>query len=161
MNRHILLPHSPACKQRSRGVTLIELMITVAIVAIIAAIAIPSYTNYVLRAHRTEAKSALLSMAAMQERVYSTNNAYTNDPSKLGYSPTTFPVTGLPVGSGYYTVSLAAGPNAATTTAPATYTLQATAVGGQAADTACTSYTIDQSGTQGSGGTDTAANCWK
>ena len=113
-----------------RGVTLIELLITVAIVAIIAAVAIPSYNNYVLRAHRTEAKSALLSMAAAEERFYSTNNAYTNDPSKLGYTPTTFSPPVI-VGNGYYSISQS-NLAAATTTLPATYTLTATAIGGQA-----------------------------
>ena len=160
MNRHNKNPSSGAGKRRARGVTLIELLITVAIVAIIAAIAIPSYNNYVLRAHRTEAKSALLSMAAAEERFYSTNNAYTNDPSKLGYTPASFSPA-VVVGNGYYSVSLIAGPTAATTTTPATYTLQAAAINSQTADTACTAYTIDQSGTQGSAGTDTAANCWK
>ena len=101
MNRHNKNPSSGAGKRRARGVTLIELLITVAIVAIIAAIAIPSYNNYVLRAHRTEAKSALLSMAAAEERFYSTNNAYTNDPSKLGYTPAAFSPA-VVVGNGYY-----------------------------------------------------------
>ena len=46
--------------QRKGGFTLIELMITVAIVAILAAIAYPSYTEYVRRAHRADIKTALL-----------------------------------------------------------------------------------------------------
>ena len=54
---------------RERGVTLIELMITVVIVAILAAIAYPSYTQYVLRSHRTAAKTALHDMASRQERL--------------------------------------------------------------------------------------------
>ena len=66
------------------------------------------------------------------------------------------------IGSGYYSVSIS-NVNPATATTQATYTLTATPVAGgsQTADTACTAYTIDQSGTQGSAGTDTAANCWK
>jgi type IV pilus assembly protein PilE len=133
-----------------RGVTLIELMITVVIVAIVAAIAIPSYSSYVLRSHRTEAKSALLSMAAMEERLYSTLNAYTTAPTQLGYTG------GLPVtvGSGYYTVNVT-GVTAATTVAPATYILTATAVGMQAVDTACATLTVDQTGTQTATGSPT------
>ena len=91
MNRHIQHLSSGAGKRRARGVTLIELLITVAIVAIIAAIAIPSYNTYVLRTHRTEAKSALLSMAAAEERFYSTHNAYTAMPTQLGYTGLRFP----------------------------------------------------------------------
>jgi type IV pilus assembly protein PilE len=149
MNRHI---------ENARGVTLIELLITVAIVAIIAAIAIPSYNSYVLRTHRTEAKSALLSMAAAEERFYSTQNAYTSVPTQLGYTGASFPIT---VGSLYYQVNIS-NVAAATTTAQATYTLTATPATGsmQSADTACTAFTIDQSGNQGSSGTDTTANCW-
>ena len=84
MNRHIQHLSSGAGKRRARGVTLIELLITVAIVAIIAAIAIPSYNTYVLRTHRTEAKSALLSMAAAEERLYSTLNAYSTTADAAG-----------------------------------------------------------------------------
>ena len=157
MNRHIQHPSSGARRRRARGVTLIELLITVAIVAIIAAIAIPSYNTYVLRTHRTEAKSALLSMAAAEERLYSTLNAYSTTPSQLGYTGA-FPIT---VGSGYYRVSIG-NVAAATTVLPATYTLTATAINSQTADTACLAYTIDQGGTQGiSSGTGTAAECWK
>ena len=63
------------------GFTLIELMITVAILAIIAAVAIPSYTSYVDRGKRAEARAALLDIAARQERFYSNNRQYAG---KLG-----------------------------------------------------------------------------
>jgi type IV pilus assembly protein PilE len=46
--------------QRMRGVTMIELLTVVAIVAILSSIAVVSYRNYVLRAHRTDATTALL-----------------------------------------------------------------------------------------------------
>jgi type IV pilus assembly protein PilE len=43
--------------QSSRGFTLIELMIAVVVTAILATIAVTSYSSFVLRAHRTEAKT--------------------------------------------------------------------------------------------------------
>ncbi|MEY4588764.1 MAG: hypothetical protein RL497_840, partial [Pseudomonadota bacterium] len=50
------------------GFTLIEVMVTVAIVAILAAIAIPSYSQYVQKTRRTDGQEKLLDMAAQQER---------------------------------------------------------------------------------------------
>ncbi|MDC9523698.1 prepilin-type N-terminal cleavage/methylation domain-containing protein, partial [Pseudoalteromonas sp. Angola-31] len=53
-----------------QGFTLIELMITVAIVGIIAAIAVPNYSEYIKRASRAEAASALLDAANKQEQYF-------------------------------------------------------------------------------------------
>ena len=88
------------------GFTLIELMITVAIVAIIAAVAIPSYTSYVDRGKRAEARTALLDIAARQERYYSNNRQYADQLSKLRMS-------GTKSENGYYTlqVTLPSGSN--------------------------------------------------
>jgi type IV pilus assembly protein PilE len=58
-------------RSRSTGFTLIELMITVAIVGILAAIAYPSYTEYVKRTHRAEIASLLTEQAQALERYYS------------------------------------------------------------------------------------------
>jgi type IV pilus assembly protein PilE len=156
MNRHIQHLSSGARKRRARGVTLIELLITVAIVSIIAAIAIPSYNTYILRTHRTEAKSALLNMASMEERLYSTTNFYTLNATQLGYAAAS-PI----VGSGYYQVSIG-NVQPATTTTQATYTLTATAINSQAADAACATLVVDQRGTQTATGSPTAnVDCWK
>jgi len=62
---------------RSRGLTLIELVVTVAIIAILATIAIPSYERYVSKARRAEAKGALLDLATHLERYYADNRTYT------------------------------------------------------------------------------------
>lgn len=82
MNRY------PDCSRRSagdklrtvlgatRGFTLIELMITVAIVAILAAIAIPSYQDSVWKGKRAEAKAAILKALQAEERYYTQNNRY-------------------------------------------------------------------------------------
>lgn len=59
-----------------QGFTLIEVMITVAIVAILSAIAIPAYSEYVLRARITEATNALSDMRLKMERFYQDNRRY-------------------------------------------------------------------------------------
>src|SRR5271155_3424454 len=83
-----------------QGFTLIELVITMVIVAILASIAIPAYNSYVLKSHRTEAKTALLDMASLEERYFTTQNVYSTTTTDLGYTGA-FPVT---VGNGYYQV---------------------------------------------------------
>lgn len=64
-------------RRRSAGFTLVEMIIVTAIIAILAAIAIPSYTNYVVRSSRSAAQSELLDLAAAQERIYLNSGAYT------------------------------------------------------------------------------------
>ncbi|WP_275407562.1 type IV pilin protein [Variovorax sp. WS11] len=65
-----------APRRRQRGFTLIEVMITVAIVAILAAVALPSYRDYVLRGQLVDATHALSAMRANMERFYLDNRTY-------------------------------------------------------------------------------------
>lgn len=58
------------------GFTLIEMMITVAIIAIIASLAYPSYSEYVAKSRRSEAKTVLLAAQQWMERFYSENFRY-------------------------------------------------------------------------------------
>lgn len=62
-----------------RGFTMVELVIVVAIIGVLASIVYPSYTNYVVRANRVDAKVALSTLAQLQERYYTENLAYTDD----------------------------------------------------------------------------------
>ena len=135
------------------GVTFIEILVTVAIVAILAAVAYPSYTNHVQKAHRIEAKSALLQIQVAQEKYFLQNNTYASSLSDLnigfsGSSPTT--------SGGYYTLSYSVG-------SPATsYTVTATATTLQSADTQCNSFTINETGSRtAKDNSNTASSeCW-
>jgi type IV pilus assembly protein PilE len=60
-----------------RGFTLIELMITVAIVAILAAVALPSYSAYVQRANITDAVKGLSEMRLKMEQYFQDNRSWT------------------------------------------------------------------------------------
>ena len=71
-----------------RGFTLIELMITVAVIGIIASIAIPQYNNYVRRSDRADAIAPMARIMEAQERYYADNVTYTTDLKELGYSST-------------------------------------------------------------------------
>jgi type IV pilus assembly protein PilE len=142
----------------SAGFSLIELMVTVVIVAILAAIAIPSYNAQILKSRRTDAKAALLDLAGREERYFSTNNGtYTAAAASLGYTGT-FPVN---IGSNYYQVNVPATTVVAgTTTTLASFIITATPINSQASDAGCTSFTIDSTGKQSATGSD-SANCWK
>lgn len=67
-----------------QGFTLVELMVTIAIVAILATIAIPRYSQYVQRADRSDAIAPMQSILNAQERFFLNNRQYTTDLSNLG-----------------------------------------------------------------------------
>lgn len=72
------------------GFTLVELLVTISIVAILASIAFPAYIDFVTRSNRTEAQRELLRLANLQEQFYVDNRKYTEDMKKLGLSADPF-----------------------------------------------------------------------
>ncbi len=71
---------------RARGFTLIEIMVTVAIVAILASVAIPTYQDQLRKARRSDGQSLLLDIAQQQERFLTANSTYTQSMNDLGYT---------------------------------------------------------------------------
>ena len=80
-------------RKRSKGFTLIELMIVVAIIAILAAIAIPQYKKFQLKAKTTEAKTNLGAIRTAEEAYAAENDVYIGAglaPGKSGSNPRNF-----------------------------------------------------------------------
>lgn len=71
-----------------KGFTLIELMITVAIMGILAAIALPSYQQYVIRANRSAAQSVMMDIANLEQQFLLANRAYANTATLVYALPT-------------------------------------------------------------------------
>ncbi|MNR82780.1 Fimbrial protein precursor [compost metagenome] len=71
----------PSEQRLSTGFTLIELMITVAIIGILAAVAIPAYSDYVTRARIPDATSALAAKRVQMEQFFQDNRSYANAPA--------------------------------------------------------------------------------
>ena len=124
-------------KCKIKGFTLIELMVTLAIFAIIVAIAYPSYVEQARKAKRADAKAGLTDVAQMLERCRTNTNTYVN----------CNPATSSP--EGLYSI-------AASNVTANTYTLTATAQGGQASDTYCASFVLTHTGQK----TATNTDCW-
>lgn len=61
---------------KNKGFSLIELMIVVAILGILAAVALPSYSSYVIRSKRTECRAAIMQVMQQQERYFTQQNVY-------------------------------------------------------------------------------------
>lgn len=143
--------------RRVKGFTLIELMITVAIIGIIAAIAYPSYQNSVIKSNRTQAQACILEAAQFMERFYTLNARYdqqrgTNPPVAVALN-----LSCINEISRNYVLGL-------DPLTENTYTLRAVPPDNsmqKVRDTRCGTLTYNHLGVKGvAGATGTAADCW-
>ncbi|MFO7905383.1 MAG: type IV pilin protein [Pirellulaceae bacterium] len=127
--------------KNTRGFTLIELMITIAILAIIVGIAVPAYQNQVEKTRRADAIAGLTQAAQQLERCFTRNNSYAD----CAYQ-TTSP-------DDYYLISRASD------SAGSTFALTATAdeTGPQKNDD-CSPFTLNHLGAKGA--ESTTDRCW-
>lgn len=143
--------------KQNTGFTLIELMITVAILGILTALTYPSYQSYVQKTLRTEAKTALMQAAQDLERCFTLNTSYSLDLNNDGTADSPAPcnvANSFTAPGGNYTIAV----NPRTRT---TYTLTASPVSGKptASDTKCTSFVLDSTGNKTATGTE-LSKCW-
>lgn len=128
----------------SSGFTLIEILITLAVIAILAAIAYPSFIAQIRKSRRTDATTALARIQMAQEKFRSNNTSYG-----------ILADLGVPAAStdGYYTLAVSG--NSATG-----YTATATPVAGksQAADSVCPTITVTVAAGNATYGP--VAGCW-
>ena len=151
---------------RQQGFTLLELVITVAIIGILTAIAYPSYVKSVQKGKRTDAKVELLRIAQMQEGYFAQNMSYAKNLTQLGLASDTISSEqdeyDLTVGT------VTPGNCTGTSAIPSclSYRLDATpaSTSAQVHDTHCPKFTLSSTGQKGTSASATAAEikkCWR
>lgn len=128
------------------GFTLIEVLVSLAIIGILVTIAYPSYEHYLIKSRRTESQVALLNVANRLERYYLQENTY------AGATLTALGVNTL-TDSGYYQLTLS-------NLSDHSYTATALPQGSQTKDQACASLSLNQLGEKLSTGTAPTSECW-
>lgn len=126
---------------RARGFTLLELMITVAVIALLAAIAYPAYTQQLVRSRRAAAQAVLSDLAQREQQYLMDNRSFASLPSDLK-----LPIP--PEVQSFYTLQISVSPSL-----PPSYTATATPIAG-------TAQASDGPLTLGSDGTRLPADKW-
>lgn len=134
----------PYAKGTVGGFTLLELMITVAIVAILSTIAYASYQYFVIKSRRAAATTCLQERAQFMERYYTTHLSYADapDPAQCGVDLNDFYVVKFVGAPGAHTFEISATPS------------------DKQPDSKCGVLSINAQGTRAIGGSGTVAECW-
>jgi type IV pilus assembly protein PilE len=140
--------HQLQIARATRGFTLIEIMIVVALIGILASIALSSYQSHALKTRRYAAQSCLMEQAQYMERYYTT----TNNP--MSYTGAVLPSATCKTNlASYYAFSLISASQA--------FTVQAVASGTQTGDTNCRTLALNQAALQSSSSaTASTTGCW-
>ena len=152
--KSLVFQSAPSVRRyRLAGFSLIELLVVLVIMGVLSAVALPAYTRYVQRGHRTEAMAALLESQHFMERYYSANGQYLSPANAVPLLPQR--LQGIPSqGTVRYQLSV----REATVKS---YVLQAVPEGSMAGDI-CGSLTINQTGLRGVlNSTRSVAECWR
>lgn len=133
---------------KNKGFTLIEILVVVVIIGILISIAVPAYTQYVLRSRRADAVGGLSEASQILERCYTVN---------FSYNSANCPAIAAETTNGYYTMTLTAAAN--------TYTITAVPTAGspQLQDKDCQEFAINNNGNKtasNEAGVSNGAVCW-
>ena len=142
-------------RKSEKGVTLIELLTVVVVVAVLASIAVPSYRRYLLRAQRSDATTALLRLQSAEEKFFLQYGAYTTD--LTSNAPTGLGLASDRSERGFYQL--------AAPSTPTGYKAMATTIStaGQGDDKKCWNFSITERGVKAAndGTNDSTAECWR
>ena len=131
---------------KTRGFTLIELMIVLVVLAIIVAVGYPSYLEQVKKSRRAEGMGQLLELADRMERAYSDSGTYPTVISEV-YVATT--------DGGFYTLSIVSANNVSFTVSAAPTSL------GRQNDDKCETFTLTSLGQKSVSDSSLNSHCWK
>jgi type IV pilus assembly protein PilE len=141
-----------------RGFTLIEFMMVMVVIGILLGIALPAYSEYLMKTRRADGTSYLMVLAGEQEKWFFANNTFTSTLTDIGNA--TSP-------DGFYTITLSNSVAGVTCNGGGgpfnCFELTATAAGRQAGDTDCATITLDHRGlraAQMADASDSSALCW-
>ena len=137
---------------KKRGFTLVELLIALAILGILVGVAVPSYNQYIMKSHRTDAINSLTDLSLRLEQRYTTLNSYAEATIAANNAQTDV-LDSATSAEGRYTLSIDSATDAA-------FSITATPIGPQAKDYVCKKFTLSNLGIKSVSGTGDQSECW-